>query len=264
MKICSLFLILLLNVSLVGCAQPPAPANTLKVGVIAGQHAEIIAVVKEVAAKQGLNLEIIEFTDYLKLNDALGQGIIDINSFQSQSYLDTVNASQSLTLKSVAKTIVKPLGFYSKVYRSISQIPPGTTITIPADPVNQDRALRLLAKAGLITLNHNADSQAILVDIANNPKRLKFRELDAKATATALATCDLVAINSSYAFKAGFIPTENALLLEDAASQATNILAVRASDTANPLINTFITAYQSPGVKSFITTTYHGTVLPAW
>ncbi|HMM20088.1 MAG TPA: MetQ/NlpA family ABC transporter substrate-binding protein [Selenomonadales bacterium] len=239
-------------------------AHPLRVGVVAGPQAEIMEKVKEVAAGDGLKLEIVTFDDYLKPNIALQQGAVDANSFQHSPYLESMARDSRLDLVPVAKTVFFPMGLYSKKVQAIADLPYGATAAIPSDPVNGGRALLLLERAGLIKLKTSGDLTPFLGDIADNPRGLVFRELDMTQLAGSLDAVDLAAINAGYASRAGLAPATRALLLETADSPYAGVIAVRSKDQANPAIQQLIAAYHSAAVKQFILEQFGGAVLPTW
>lgn len=157
----------------------PAFAEDIKVGVTPGEHAQIMEKVKEVAAKKGLNTEILEFSDYVVPNQALADGDLNANSFQHQPYLDNQIADRGFDLVSVGKTITTPMGVYSKKVKNLGELAEGATVAIPNDPTNGGRALLVLAKEGLIKVNLEVGLKAGPADITENPKSIQFSELDA-------------------------------------------------------------------------------------
>lgn len=248
-----------------GCGSSSTASKPLKVGVTAGPHAEIMDEVKKVAAKDGLNIEVVEFNDYIQPNMALAQGDIDANSYQHQPYLDQMVKDRNLPLVSVAKTIIAPMGVYSKKVKNLNDLPQGATIAIPNDPTNGGRALLLLQKQGLITLKAGTSANtATPQDIVSNPKNLQIKELDAAQIPRSLADVDAAAINTNFALNAGLMPSKDALALEDANSPYANVIAVRQQDKDNPAIQKLIKAYHDPEIKKFIEAHFQGAFLPAW
>jgi D-methionine transport system substrate-binding protein len=252
---------------LAGCGQQaaaPAADKPLKVGVTAGPHAEIMDAVKKVAEKDGLKIQIVEFNDYVQPNVALSQGDIDVNSFQHQPYLDNMVQDRKYDIVSVAKTVIYPMGIYSKKVKSLSELKPGATIAIPNDPTNGGRALLLLEKQGLIKLKAGAGLKAAAADIAENPKNFKIKELDAAQVPRSMEDVELAAINTNYAMTAGLVPNKDALAIEDGNSPYANVIAVRSKDKDNPAIAKLIKAYQSEDVKKFIDEHFKGSVIATW
>ncbi|MCE5286020.1 MAG: MetQ/NlpA family ABC transporter substrate-binding protein [Pelosinus sp.] len=238
--------------------------KVLKVGVTAGPHAEILDVVKKVAEKEGLKIQVVEFNDYIQPNVALSQGDIDVNSFQHQPYLDNIIKDRKFDIVSVAKTVIFPMGIYSKKLKNIADVPEGAIVAIPNDPTNGGRALLLLEKLGLIKLKQGISLNATAADIAENPKKVVVRELDAAQIPRILADVDVAAINTNYAMTAGLVPNKDAIALEDANSPYANILAVLSKDKENESVKKFIKAYQSEEVKSFVNEHFKGSVAVAW
>jgi len=249
-----------------GCGQQSAPKveKPLKVGVTAGPHAEIMDVVKKVAEKNGLKIEVVEFNDYIQPNVALSQGDIDINSFQHQPYLDNVIKDRKYDLTSVGKTVIFPMGIYSTKIKNITDLPQGAIVAVPNDPTNGGRALLLLEKVGLIKLKPGAGLKAAVTDIIENPKNIVIKELDAAQIPRSLADIDIAAINTNYAITAGLVPTKDAIAIEDINSPYANILAVQTKDKENPAVQKFIKAYQSEEVKAFIQEHFKGSVAVGW
>lgn len=245
-------------------AAAPAADKPLKVGVTPGPHAQIMEVVKKVAEKDGLKIQIIEFSDYVQPNVALNQGDIDINSFQHLPFLENMVKDRKYDLVMYAKTFTFPMGLYSKKIKNIKDLKDGSVVAMPNDPTNGGRALLLFEKAGLIKLKPGLGHKASVVDIVDNPRKFKIRELEAAQIPRTLEDMDIAAINTNYAMSAGMMPAKDALLLEDSSSPYANILAVRGKDKDNPLYKKFLKAYQSEEVKKFVTEQFKGSVIVAW
>jgi D-methionine transport system substrate-binding protein len=239
-------------------------AEALRIGVSAGPHAQILEAVKPIAAQQGLDIRIIEFTDYLIPNTALAAGDLDANSFQHQPYLDNQVQDRGYDLVSIAKTVVFPMGFYSSKFRNLADLPNGATIAIQNDPTNGGRSLLLLRAQGLIRLRDGVGLRASPLDIAENPKKLKIIELDAAQLPRSLGDVDAAAVNTNYALEAGLDPAKDAIARESAESPYTNIIAVRSKDKDAPWVGKLVAAYHSPEVKRFVLDKFKGTVVPGW
>ena len=245
-------------------AAAPAADKPLKVGVTPGPHAQIMEVVKKVAEKDGLKIQIVEFSDYVQPNVALNQGDIDINSFQHLPFLENMVRDRKYDLVMLAKTFTFPMGIYSKKIKNIKELKDGAVIAMPNDPTNGGRALLLFEKAGLIKLKPGLGHKASVVDIVENPRKFKIRELEAAQIPRTLEDMEIAAINTNYAMSAGLLPAKDALILEDSSSPYANILAVRGKDKDNPLYKKFLKAYQSEEVKKFVTEQFKGSVIVAW
>lgn len=266
-KAISVAAVLTLSVGIfAGCGSEKTTGDNkvLKVGVTAGPHAEVMDVVKKVAEKDGLKIQVVEFNDYIQPNVALSQGDIDINSFQHQPYLDNIVKDRKYDIVSVAKTIIFPMGIYSKKVKNITELREGAVVAIPNDPTNGGRALLLLDKLGVIKLKQGAGLSATAADIAENPQKIVIRELDAAQIPRSLDDLDAAAINTNYALTAGLVPNKDALALEAADSPYANILATQTKNKDADNIKKFIKAYQSAEVKAFIDEHFKGSAAAAW
>jgi D-methionine transport system substrate-binding protein len=242
----------------------PAGAETIKIGVTAGPHAEIMEVVKKVASADGLDLKIVEFSDYIQPNAALDTGDLDANSYQHQPFLDNQVKDRRYKIVSVAKTVVFPMGIYSKKVKSLDAVPQGGRIAIPNDPTNGGRALLVLQKAGLLKLDPKAGITASPADIAENPKKLRIIELDAAQLPRSLEDVDAAAVNTNYAISAGLKPTQDAIAIEAADSPYTNLIAVREKDKNAPWVAKLVKTYHSPEVKEFVAKRFENAVIAGW
>lgn len=245
-------------------AATPVPAQTIRAGVTAGPHAQILEAVVPEAKKLGLDVQIVEFTDYVIPNQALANKEIDINSFQHEPYLNNQIAKTGWRLVKVAYTIASPMGFYSNRYKSFADIPAGATIAIQNDPSNAARSLQLLAANDIIKLREGAGVTAGVIDIIDNPRRLKFVELDAAQLPRALPDVHAAAVNNNYAVQAGLDPVKDSLIKETADGPWVNILAVREENKDKPWVATFIKAYHSDAVKHFVAEKFKGAYVAAW
>jgi D-methionine transport system substrate-binding protein len=237
---------------------------TLTVAATPVPHAEILKEIKPLLAREGVNLEIRVFTDYVQPNMQVAQKQLDVNFFQTEPYLDAFNRERGTNLVKVVGVHIEPFGAYSRKYTSIDQLPDGADVVIPNDPSNNSRALLLLAKHGLITLKNPGDRLATLKDIATNPKNLKFRELEAAMLPRVLGEVDLALINTNYALAAKLNPVKDALLIEDKDSPYVNFLVSRQDNKDDPRVQKLAKALTSPEVKAFIDKNYGGAVLPAF
>ncbi|EPY01986.1 MetQ/NlpA family ABC transporter substrate-binding protein [Magnetospirillum fulvum] len=240
-------------------------AEKVKLGVIGGAEEEIAEVAKKVAATKGLDVELITFSDYVQPNAALESGDLDANAFQHKPYLDAQIKAHGYHIVPVGFTIVEPIGLFSKKIKKFDQLPNGAKIGIPNDPSNGARALRLLAAHGLITLKDGKQEDASVLDIAKNPKKIKFFELEAPQLPRALDDFDAAVINTNYSLNGGFDPVKDALIQEPRQNNPYgNFIAVREQDKDKPVFKTLVAAYQSPEVSSFLETRFKGAILPAW
>lgn len=263
----SLALALTLSLSLTACgekAEAPAETVTLKVAASATPHAEILEQVKPLLAEQGIDLVITEYGDYVVPNTAVEEGEEDANYFQHIPYLESFNEKEGTHLVNVGGVHVEPMGIYAGKTASLEELADGATIAIPNDPTNEGRALLLLEAQGLIKLTDSTNLEATPNDIAENPKNLSFKELEAAMLPKAVEEVDLSVINVNYALEAGFVPSEDALAIEDADSPYVNIVAVKEGNEEDPAIVALVKALQSDTVRDYINETYGGAVVPAF
>ncbi|QFQ88037.1 MetQ/NlpA family lipoprotein [Paracoccus kondratievae] len=241
-----------------------AVAEEIKVGVSPGEHGEIMEEVAKIAEAKGLTIDIIEFTDYVVPNQALADGDLQANSFQHQPYLDNQIKDRGFDLVAIGKTITTPMGAYSEKLKSLDELAEGAQVAIPNDPTNGGRALLLLQDKGVIKLADGTGLTPSPLDVTENPKNLKFMELDAAQLPRALADVDIAIINTNYALDAGLNPNEDAIAMEKADSPYANIIVVRKGDEEAPWAKQLVEAYHDPAVKKFIEERYQGAVIPAW
>ncbi|MDQ0671807.1 MetQ/NlpA family ABC transporter substrate-binding protein [Pseudomonas sp. W2I6] len=227
-------------------------------------HAEILELVKPTLAKEGVDLEIKVFTDYVQPNVQVAEKRLDANYFQTLPYLENFNKGKGTNLVTVVGVHVEPFGGYSKKIKNISELKDGATVAIPNEGSNSGRALLLLQKAGVITLKDPTNALATPKDIANNPKHLKFKELESALLPRVLDQVDLDLINTNYALEAGLNPAKDALIIEDAKSPYVNFLVARPDNKDSDAIQKLAKALTSPEVKAFIEKKYNGAVVPAF
>ena len=245
-------------------AQSSDKKVVLKVGATPVPHAEILNEIKPLLAKDGIDLQIIEFTDYVKPNLSLNDKEIDANFFQHEPYLKKFAADRKLDLVNLVAVHIEPMGVYSKKLKDIKSVPDGAKVAIPNDPTNGGRALNILAKAGLIKLKDGVGISATVGDIVENPKNLKITEAEAAMLPRTLDDVDLAVINSNFAMEAKLNPTKDALFIEPKDSPYANIVAVRKGDENRKEIQALKKALTSPEVKKFIEEKYKGAVIPAF
>lgn len=250
----------------VALSSAPASAQdrqVVRLGVTPGPHAQIAEAVKPLAARNGLDLKIIEFSDYVVPNEALSAGELEANSFQNQPFLDNQKADRGYRIESVAQTVNFPLGIYSKRHKSFDAVPKGGMVAIQNDPTNGGRALLLLQDKGVIKLKPGVGFKPGVADIVENPRKLKFIEVDAAQTPRSLDDVDAAAINTNFATPAGLKPSD-AILREEPKGPYVNVLAVRSADKDKPWVKALIESYRSPETKAFIDKTFGGSVLTSW
>lgn len=241
-----------------------AHAEKLSVAATPVPHAELLELVKPVLAKEGVELDIKVFTDYVQPNQQVADGQIDVNFFQHKPYLDSFNKEHKTKLAVVGLVHVEPFGAYSSKIKSIKDLKDGALIALPNDPSNGARALLLLQKQGLIKLKDPSNILATSRDIVENPKKLKFRELEAATLPRILPDVDLALINTNYALEAGLNPVKDALFIEGSDSPYANIVVTTEAKKDAPAVTKLVKALNSPETRQFITDKYKGAIVPAF
>ena len=241
-----------------------AQAGTLHIAASEVPHAQLLEFVKPQLKKEGVDLDIKVFSDYVQPNLQVADKQLDANFFQHQPYLDTFNKDRGATLVSAGAIHVEPFGAYSKKVKAVGDLKQGATVAIPNDPSNSGRALLLLQKNGLIKLKDPTNITATPIDITDNPKGLKFRELEAAMLPRSLDDVDLALINTNYALEAGLVPTKDALFIEGSDSPYANLIVTRTDNRNSPDVKKLVEALHTPEVKAFIEKQYKGAIVPAF
>lgn len=249
------------TLSSMASAQQP---QVIKIGATAGPHAQILEAVKPIAAQKGLQIRIVEFSDYVVPNAALAAGELQANSFQHKPYLDNQKADRGYKIEPVGYTVNFPIGIYSKKHKSWDTVPQGAKLSIPNDPTNGGRVLLLLRDKGVLKLKDDVGFKPSIADIVDNPRKLKIVEIDAAQTPRTLDDVDVAAVNTNYATQAGLDPVKDAVLREDPKGPYANVIAVRTEDKDKPWVKALVESYQAPEIREFILTKFKGAVLPAW
>lgn len=234
----------------------------ITIGATPKPHEEILEKVKPILQKEGYELKIKEFTDYVTPNKALASGELDANFFQHIPYLEDYNKKNGTDLVPVAKVHIEPMGIYSNKIKNLKDLKDGAEVAIPNDATNGSRALKLLAKEGLVKVK---DGELISkLDITENKKNLKIQELDAPQLPRVLGDVDAAVINTNYALEANLNPTKDALAIESKESPYANIIAVKKEDKDKPYVKALVKAVNSPEIKKFIEDNYKGSIIPAF
>lgn len=241
-----------------------ALAETIKIGVTPGEHAQIMEKVKEIAKPKGLDIEIFEFSDYVVPNQALNDGELDANSFQHKPYLDNQIKTQGYHIVPVGYTGVWPIGLYSKKFSKIAELPQGAVIGVPNDPSNEGRALRVLEDQGVIKLKPGTGILATIADIAENPKKVKIKELDAGIVGRSVEDLDAAVVNTDWALKSGLTPANRIAQEKIADNPYRNFIAVKAGQEKEPWVKTLVSSYQNDKVKTEFDKVYKGTGISAY
>ncbi|CAH2601168.1 L-methionine/D-methionine ABC transporter membrane anchored binding protein [Rhodovastum atsumiense] len=241
-----------------------ADTTTLRIGVTAGPHAQILEAVRNVAARRGLALKIVEFSDYITPNVALDAGDLQANSYQHRPFLDQQIKDRGYRIEAVGETVTFPLGIYSRRWKRWQDVPTGARVAIQNDPTNGGRSLLLLQEAGVIRLREGVGLLPTLRDVADNPHKLRFVEIEAAQAPRVLDDVDAAAVNTNFALPAGLNPGRDALLLENPKGPYVNLIAVRGVDRDKPWVRTLVESYRSDEVKAFILAKFDGAVLASW
>ena len=266
-KILATVLALALCLSLGAAALADDETVTLKVGASPTPHAEILEFAKDILAEQGIELDIVEYTDYVQPNLAVESGDLDANYFQHTPYLNTFNDENDTHLVSVGLVHYEPFGIYPGKTASLDELEDGAQIAIPNDGSNETRALLLLQQEGLLTLKEGIDasSNATKLDIAENPHNFEIVEQEAAQLPLSLEDVDIAVINGNYALDAGLNAGTDALAVEDASGEGAttyaNILCVKEGNETNEAIQALLDALQSDEVAEYIAETYEGAVV---
>ncbi|PAF42082.1 MetQ/NlpA family ABC transporter substrate-binding protein [Helicobacter sp. 11S02629-2] len=237
--------------------------TVLKVGATPLPHAEILNFIKPELKKEGVDLQVVEFTDYVTPNISLSDKSLDANFFQTKQYLDVMNKERNLGLVAIADIHVEPMGLYSKKIKSIDELKDGDSIAVPNDPSNEGRALLLLQAHGLIKLKDPTSLVSTENDIVENPKKLAIKPLDSALLPKNLSDVTAAVINGNFALEAGLKP-QDAVIAEDKTSPYGNWLVVRKDEVNNPAILKLKAALQSQSVKDYIEAHFKGSVIPAF
>lgn len=242
--------------------------TTIVVGASPKPHAEILQFVQdELAQEAGLSLKITQYTDYQIPNQALNDGDLDANFYQTPNFLEQQEKEKGYEFHGFEGIHVEPMGLYSESLASLDEVPDGAKAAIANDPANTGRGLALFEAAGLITLKEGVDViSATPADIAENPKNIEFTTLEAAQIARSLGDVDLGAVNGNYALEAGKSPKDDSLFLEPGEdSPYGNMLVVREADKDNEALVKLNELLHSDEVKAFIEETYSdGSVIPAF
>ena len=239
-------------------------AEVLKVAANPVPHAEILNQIKPLLAKEGVDLQVIEFTDYIQPNMALSSKEVDANFFANVPYQNNFNKDHGTNFVSFAPVHIEPLAIYSKKIKDLKDLPNGAKVAIPSDPTNSARALLLLQSAGLVTLKDPTGLTNTPFDVTTNPKNIQITELEAAQIPRSIEDLDAAVINTNYALPAGLNPTKDGLFVEKADSPYANLLSVNPGDENKPAIQKLAKALQSPEVKKFIEEHYKGAIIPAF
>ncbi|MCA0986910.1 MetQ/NlpA family ABC transporter substrate-binding protein [Guptibacillus algicola] len=268
MKKLSLLLGALVLIVVTGCSSSAESGGSeggpLKVGVTAGPHEDVMKKVKEVAEKDGFEIEVVAFNDYVMPNKALDEGELDANVFQHEPYLTDFVEERGMELSKVATTINFPMGIYSDQYDDLDNLKKGDKVGLPNHSTGEPRALMLFEEAGIIELKDGVGVEATIKDIEKNPLNLEFVPLEASQIPRQLGELAIAAINTNYAMESGRVPTEDSLVMEPEDSPWVNVIATKTENKDDERINKLVDYYHSDEVKQFIEEEFNGSVVASW
>ena len=239
-----------------------AKKTTIKIGATPVPHVEILEAVKPLLKAKGYDLEIVEFTDYVTPNIAVNEGELDANFFQHLPYLSEFNKNKNTDLVKTVNVHLEPMGLYSHKIKALGELADGATIAVPNDPTNESRALDILVKEGLLKFKE-VDFKTV-VDITENPKNLKIKELDAPQLPRVLDEVDAAIINTNYALSANLNPLKDAIIIESKDSPYANIIVVKKGNENKDSIKALNEVINSAEIKTFIKEKYQGSIVEAF
>jgi D-methionine transport system substrate-binding protein len=257
--------------ALVGCGAKSSSADNkkgvIKLGVTGDDH-RVWDNVKERLAKQNIELKIVTFSDYIRPNQALSDGDIDANAFQTVAYFEQFKKDHNLDLTSIGNTVLAPMGIYSKKIKDIKTLKDGAKVAVPNDATNEGRALLLLQDAGLIKLKDGAGIKPTVKDIIENTKKLSIAELVATQIPRSIEDVDIAVINNGVAVDAGYAPLKDSIYIEDTKKESAknyfNIIAVRTKDKDKAILKKLVEVYQTDETKKVIDETTKGSSIPVF
>lgn len=249
-----------------------AEATVVEIGVV-GEYNDQWDTINELLAPENIQVKLVKFTDYAAPNRALADGDIDLNAFQTKTFLDNDMAQKGYDLTVVGDTLIAPLAIYNNKDKisSVSDIQDGDIIAIPNDLTNGGRALKLLEQAGLIECDPEKGFVPTKADITKYNVEIEIREAESATLANILPDCAAAVINGGNAFTAGLNPVKDSIFTEDVnpdtneqVPQLVNVIAARAEDKDNEVYQKIVAAYQTPEVEKTIQEAYQGAFLCAW
>ena len=243
-----------------------AEKGTIKVAASATPHAEILEEAKPILEKEGWDLEVTVFDDYVQPNLVVESGDFDANYFQHIPYLDNFNEEQGTHLVNAGGIHYEPFGIYPGKKETLDDLEDGDTIAVPNDTTNEARALLLLQDNGVITLKDGAGLEATVKDIEENPKNIKIEELEAAQVSRVKDEVAFVVLNGNYALQAGYSVSNASIAHETSDSEAAktyvNVIAVKEGNEDSEAIKALVDTLKSDEIKDFINEKYDGAVVP--
>ncbi len=240
-------------------AQPP-----LTIAGTPGPMADVLQHAADLAKKQGLDVKVVIFSDWITPNVAVNEGSVEANLYEHKPFLAVAIQQRHFNLVPVAPAVVMPMGLFSHKIKNLDQLRDGDQVAVADDPVNRARGLQLYAKAGLITLKPGAGDAATVKDIIANPKHLSFIELPAPQLVRALDDVRVAQVSYTFLIASGGDP--KTALIQDGAGNLHYALqfVARPQDANDPKLLEFIKIFQSPDERAFILKHYGSAIAPAW
>ncbi|UXM96414.1 MetQ/NlpA family ABC transporter substrate-binding protein [Bartonella sp. HY329] len=239
--------------------------TTIKLGVMDGQEADVWKAAAEVAKKDGLNIELVLFNEYAIPNEALNAGDLDANAFQHTPYLESQIAQRGYKLSIAGDTALFPMGVYSRKIKSLDELKEGDSVGIPDDPSNEGRALLVLAQYGIITLKDPKNILATPIDIKDNPKKLKFVEMNAGMLGRVISDVDIAVVNTNWALVTGLDSEKDGIAKEKPENNPyTNIIVVRTEDKDKPWVKKLVSAYHSEPARAELKRIFGNNYATTW
>ena len=269
-KTALVFLWILLASGISACgkqASAEGSGSTVTIGVV-GEAQEMWDPVKEELAKEGINLELVTFTDYSTPNAALAGGEIDLNAFQHYAYLNKEIESYSYEIEAIGDTFISAMNIYSRNLTDVSQVQRGSKVAVPGDASNEGRALKVLEAAGLIALDKKAGDSPEAADIVDNPLQLELVEVDAANVCALLPDVAIAVVNCNYALDNGLNPGKDSIFQDSVdiyeGNNYVNLIAAGKGEADNEVYKRIVEAYQTEAVKEVYKEAFKGSYLPAW
>lgn len=241
---------------------------TVKLGVVGSIYEDLWKPAKEALKDEGIDLELVQFSDYVTPNNALANGEIDLNSFQHRIYLQNEIDSHGYKIQNIGNTFIIPLNLYSRKISSVKELKDGDTVAIPDDLTNGGRALKVLEAAGLIELDPNAAFNPTIDNIVKYHVGIKIEELKANVIPSALSDVTAAVVNGNYALDFG-LKSDEAIYKDSVldVEEYWNLIAARTADLEDPdkaaVYEKVVKAFQSPETEKVFKDTYGGYFIKA-
>ena len=239
--------------------------KSLLIGATAGSNYDLLqkGIVPQLH-KKGYKIKLVEFNDYVQPNLALSDGSLDANFFQHRAYFDQFTTDRKLALTAIVQGPVAPMGVYSKKHKNLQEVKAGATVALPNDPSNLARALLVLQQAGLVKIKEGLNPLRVSeLDLAANPRKLRFLALEAAQLPRVLEDTDFVVVNGNFAVSSG-LKLSQAIVLEKTPDQYLNVVAVKAGNEGTPWARDLAAAYRSAEFKAVVDSDFAGYAKPAF